>query len=99
MKRQPVLPGFQRGRLHQRRLALESFGLPHIEVPHLAQSRAAEIFCPIQSRSLRRKLRSLPWIVGLMDVFVLRQRPMGLSNGMLKLDNSLRALVWVCETF
>ena len=86
----PIFPGIERSRCHQRGLARKSLRLPHNETG-LLKSRAAKVLSPIEARSLGGEISLRPCIVGLLDVFIIRQAAMNLGNGVLQFHDASRA--------
>ena len=96
--REPVLPGVQRRRGHQSRLARKGRGLPHDEAGLLAQPRALEIRSPVQARRFGGEVCLRPSVVGLMDVIVVGQAEMLFRNGMFQLHDALGTSVSIRES-
>ena len=95
---EPVFPGFKGSGSDERGLAGEGGGCPHHELLLIGETRGFEVCVPIDARSFCGKVAALPKIVGLGDVFDVRQADVGFGDGVLEGDDASGARIGVVET-
>jgi len=83
-----VLPGIDRCRFDESRLAFEGRWLPDDEARLFGESGGGEVFLPIESGSLYGEVGGLPGIVGVMNVFAVFEAYLDGGDGLLECDDT-----------